>query len=173
MKTASLSIRPYQQQWYNTVFLPAFAELGSEPNTRTNEYGTIIAKESVVGLITKDLADKMSKQGKIASTTHIYGNYLRPLIKEGVINSDPSIINGKENLYYPVNQENESNASILSLTKDCRLIINHQFDERNVLVESFRTFLGRRSNGGGVKYKIIDIDDSEISIENFKKIFFQ
>ena len=83
------------------------------------------------------------------------------------------VLNGKEYLYYPVDIEEESNASILSLTKDCRLIINHQFDERNVLVESFRTFLGRRSNGGGVKYKIIDIDDSEISIENFKKIFFQ
>ena len=32
MKTASLSIRPYQQEWYNTVFLPAFGELSQEPN---------------------------------------------------------------------------------------------------------------------------------------------
>ena len=75
------------------------------------------------------------------------------------------VLNGKEYLYYPVDIEEESNASILSLTKDCRLIINHQFDERNVLVESFRTFLGRRSNGGGVKYKIIDIDGSEITLD--------
>jgi hypothetical protein len=75
MKTASLSIRPYQQQWYDTVFLPAFEELGPEPNIRTNEYGTILAKENVVGLTTKDLADKMSKQGKTTSTTQIYENY--------------------------------------------------------------------------------------------------
>src|SRR4051794_2949176 len=58
MKTASLSIRPYQQDWYNTVFLPAFEELGPEPNVKTTENGTILAKESVVGLTTKQLADK-------------------------------------------------------------------------------------------------------------------
>jgi hypothetical protein len=126
MKTASLSIRPYQQDWYDKVFLPAFEELGPEPNIKTTEYGTIIAKESVVGLTTKDLADKMSKQEKTASTTHIYENYLRPLIKQGVINSARSVINGKENLYYPVNKENEDNLSIVPLTEDCRLIINNE-----------------------------------------------
>src|SRR6476659_1631075 len=148
MKTASLSIRPYQHQWYNAVFLPAFEELGPEPNVKTNEHETILAKESVVGLTTKDLADKMSKQGMTTSTTHIYENYLRPLTKQGVINSTRSVINGKENLYYPVNPENESNVSILPLTEDCRLIINNQFDGKNVLEESFRTLLERRSNGG-------------------------
>jgi hypothetical protein len=174
MKTASLSIRPYQQQWYNTVFLPAFEELGPEPNIKTTEHETILAKESVVGLTTKQLADKMSKQGKTTSTTHIYENYLRPLTKQGVINSVRSVINGKENLYYPVNQENESNASMLPLTEeDCRLIINKSFDEKNVLVESFRTLIERRSNGGGVnKYKIIYIDASEISLTDLLEKYF-
>src|SRR6476659_2009331 len=51
MKTASLSIRPYQQQWYNTVFLPAFEELGPDPNIKTTEYETIV--ENVVGITTK------------------------------------------------------------------------------------------------------------------------
>src|SRR4051812_47467275 len=157
MKTAPLSIRPYKQQWYDTVFLPAFEELGPEPNIKTTEYGTIIAKENVVGLTTKDLADKMSTQGKTASTTHIYENYLRPLIKQGIINSVRSIINGKENLYYTVNQENDDNISVLPLTEDCRLIINNQLDEKKLLEDSFRRLLGRRSNGGVVKYKIIDI----------------
>jgi hypothetical protein len=172
MKTASLSIRPYQQDWYNTVFLPAFEELGPEPNVKTNEYETILAKESVVGLTTKDLADKMSKQGKTTSTSHIYENYLRPLTKQGVINSVRSVINGKENLYYPVNQENESKTSILPLTEDCRLIINNQFDEKNVLEESFKTLIERRSNGGGVKYKIIDTDDSEITLTDLLERYF-
>ncbi len=34
MKTASLSIRPYQQEWYNTVFLPAFEELVQSQTAR-------------------------------------------------------------------------------------------------------------------------------------------
>jgi hypothetical protein len=33
-----------------------------------------------------------------------------------------------------------------------------------VLEESFRTLLEQRSKGGGVKYKILDIDDSEIGL---------
>src|SRR3954447_19029086 len=97
---------------------------------------------------------------------------MRPLIKQGVINSVRSIINGKENLYYPVNQENEDNVSILPLTEDCRLIINNQLDEKNVLEESFRTLLGRRSNGGVVKYKIIDIDGKEISLTDLLESYF-
>jgi len=98
---------------------------------------------------------------------------LRPLTKQGVINSSRSVINGKENLYYLVNQENESNASILPLTEDCRLIINKPLNEKKVLEESFRTLIGRRSNGGGVnKYKIIDIDSSDISLNDLLERYF-
>jgi hypothetical protein len=49
--------------------------------------------------------------------------------KHGVINSVRSVINAKENLYYPVNSENETDASILPLTEYCRLIVNNAFDE--------------------------------------------
>ena len=93
--------------------------------------------------------------------------------KERDINSIKGVLNGKENLYYPVNQENESNVSILPLTDDCRLIINKPFDENGVIEESFRTLIGRRSNGGGVnKYKIIDIDGSEISLTELLERYF-
>ena len=50
METASLSIRPYQQEWLTNVFLPAFEELDPEPNSKTNHYGDIVEKETVVGL---------------------------------------------------------------------------------------------------------------------------
>ena len=77
----------------------------------------------------------------------------------------------KENLYYPVNQDNKT-LSILPLTEDSRLIINKSLDEKNVIEESFRTLLGRRSNGGVVKYKIIDIDGSELSVSELLKRYF-
>jgi hypothetical protein len=106
------------------------------------------------------------------SNSSIYENYLRPLTKHGIINSVRSVINGKENLYYPVNQENEDNTSILPLTEDCRLIINKPLNEKDVLEESFRTLLGRRSNGSGVKYKIIDIDAIDLSLFDFFGRYF-
>jgi len=98
-------------------------------------------------------------------------NLLKLLFFTILVNSvNLLLINGKENLYYPVNQDN---LSILPLTEEgCRLIINKPFDEKNVLEESFRTLLGRRSNGGGVKYKIIDIDGTELSISDLLDRYF-
>ncbi len=176
MRTASLSVRPYQQDWYTNLFLPAFGELGPEPNCKLSEHdGHVIARESVVGLTTKQLADRMTKLGENTSTVYVYENYLRPLIKQGVINSAQSVINGKEHIYYPVNCGNGDNdMSILtfSLTEDCRLILNKPFDEKKVLEESLRTLLIRRSNGCGIKYKIIDIDNSELSVEGLLEKYF-
>ena len=180
METASLSIRPYQQDWLTNVFLPAFEEMGPEPNCKISEYGgTIIAKESVVGLTTKQIVDKMNQLGLKASISNVYENYLRPLIKQGIINYSKSILNGKENLYYPANNnsdtENGLSNSLLPLTEDCRLILSKPFDEKKVLEESFRTIIEQRSNegGGNRKYKIIDIDGSELSIsELLEKYYF-
>lgn len=175
MKTASLSIRPYQQEWYNNVFLPTFQELGPEPNCKKNAYGDIIARENVVGLTAKQIADRMNNQGINVSIGSIYENYLRPLIKQGIINHERSVLNTKENLYYPVNIEDNSDllTPIFPLTEDCRLILNNPFDEKKVLEESLETLSRRRSNGGGVnKYKIIDVDGLELSIDRLLERYF-
>ncbi len=177
MKTASLSIRPYQQEWYTNIFLPAFEELGSEPSCKINEDGCEIEKENVVGITTKQLAEYMNHQGKNIANSLIYENYLRPLNKQGIINSVKSIINGKENLHFPVNQGDHDDLSITStlpLTEDCQLIVNSSFDEKKILEESLVTLLEqRRSNEGGEKYKIIDDNGSEISTDGLiEKYFF-
>ena len=54
------------------------------------------------------------------------------------------------------------------LTEDCRLILTKHFEEKKVLEESLEQLLGRRSNGGegNRKYKIIDIDNSELSLDD-------
>jgi hypothetical protein len=111
MKTASLSVRPYQQEWYTNVFLPAFEELSPEPNYKISEYVHIIAKENVVGLTTKQLADIMNKHGMNSLISSLYENYLRRLAKQGITNYGKSVLNGKEiytilillatNLIYP------------------------------------------------------------------------
>ena len=74
------------------------------------------------------------------------------MIKQGVINYSKSILNGKENLYYPANNDTENDipisSSLLPLTEDCRLILSKPLDEKKVLEESFRTIIEQRSNGG-------------------------
>ncbi len=142
--------------------------------------GLYLQKKSVVGLTTKQLVDKMNQLGLKASISHVYENYLRPLNKQGIIDYSRSVLNGKENLYYPANRDTENGlpSSLLPLTEDCRLILSMPFDEKNVLVESFITIIEQRSNGGegsinNNKYKIIDIDGSDLSIsELLEKYFF-
>jgi hypothetical protein len=103
---------------------------------------------------------------------------LGPLNKQGIINYVRSILNGNENLYYPVNVDDIENLSsaILPLTEDGRLIINKSYDEKKVLEESFRTIIEQRSKEGGdensKKYKIIDIDGSELSISDLLERYF-
>ena len=50
--------------------------------------------------------------------------------------------------------------------------MNQPFDEKKVLEESFRTLIEQRSNGEVNKYKIIDIDGSEISIDILLEKYF-
>ena len=116
----------------------------------------------------------MNQLGLKASISSVYDVYLRPLIKQGCINYNRSVLNGKENLYYPANIETENSLSfsLLPLTEDCRLILNKHLDEKKVLEESFITLLERRSNGGGSKYKIIDIDGYELTLDDLLEKYF-
>jgi hypothetical protein len=121
----------------------------------------------------------MKQLGLDGSISNVYDNYLRPLNKQGIIDYSKSVLNGKEKLYYPANNnsdtDNRLSSSLLPLTEDCRLILNKPCDEKNVLEESFITIIEQRSNEGVVnnKYKIIDIDGSEISIsELLEKYYF-
>ena len=59
--------------------------LDLEPNSKTNYYGTVVAKESVVGLTTKQLVDKMNQLRLNSSISNIHKNYLGPLNKQGIV----------------------------------------------------------------------------------------
>ena len=57
----------------------------------------------------------MKQLGLDASISYAYDSFLRPLIKQGVINYSKSVLNGKENLYYPANDNEENGLSMLLL----------------------------------------------------------
>jgi hypothetical protein len=120
--------------------------------------------------------DKMKQLGLEASISSAYDNFLRPLNKQGIIDYSRSVLNGKENLYYPANNnsdnENGLPSSLFPLTEDCRLILSKPFDEKKVLEESLETLLERRRNGGGAKYKIVDTDGSEMSLSTVIEKYF-
>ena len=61
----------------------------------------------------------------MASISSIYENYLRPLIKQGIINYGKSVLNGKENLYYPANVVTENDEFIYFLTSTYRRLSSY------------------------------------------------
>ena len=118
----------------------------------------------------------MSEQSIKTSTGNVYENYLRPLTKQGILNSVQSVINGKEHPYYPVKfgdgNEDDLSMSMLPLTEDGRLILTKYFDEKKVLEESLVKLSGRRGNGCRSKYKIIDMNSTELSLSVLIEIYY-
>lgn len=177
MERGGSNIRPYIAEWFNTVFLPAFKSLNGELRKVTTPYGEALRMENHVGLSTEELAQKTKElYGQTPGARQIREKYLYPLINQGIVNYARSEINGKENIYFPVEGE-EDQGNIFSLfdsAQDFRLKINDPivYPSKNVLEKEFRTLV-RREGKDQVEnktkfcsdYKILDVDESELSVD--------
>ena len=177
MGMASSMLRPYVAYWYNTVFLSAFKELPDEPNKVTKDIVNsdgirqqiTIMQETDIGLTSK-LAQKTYEIMKIPiSVDGVRKQYLYPLTNMGVINSTRSVINRSENLYSPVE---DSIFSLFDDDRDLRLkILDHRlYPSRKVLEDEYSIFVkddakGGVGNGNFQRYKILDIDATEITVD--------
>ena len=96
-------------------------------------------------------------------------NTFYPLSNMGVINSTRSVINRSENLYSPVE---DSIFSLFDDDRDLRLkILDHRlYPSRKVLEDEYSIFVkddakGGVGNGNFQRYKILDIDATEITVD--------
>jgi hypothetical protein len=176
MRMASSVVRPYIANWYNTVFLPAFKELPSEPNKLTKEvfdngekHEIVVIRENEVGMTTKELVQKSYDIMKISlSGDQVRKQFLYPLANTGIINMTKSVINRNENLCSPVE---DSIFSLFDQDNDFRLKIldSRLYPNKTLLEEEFRTIV-KHNDSQGVKnsdfqkYKILDVDGSEITV---------
>jgi hypothetical protein len=109
MQVAASAIRPYLSKWYNDGFIPRFKALDGNPNEVRSEDGGdhVIAKEKHAGLTTEQLAEKTKEVfGFKPSSKQLLDKYLYPLINQGVLDYVKSEINGKYNIYFPVEEGN-------------------------------------------------------------------
>lgn len=99
-------VRPYILRWFNDVFIPAY-ESKNEPDIK--DKGGITLSENRCAVTTRELIEKTAEiQNKRLSPKQILETYLNPLINLNVISSEPSIIDRRFNIYYPVKQRSEN-----------------------------------------------------------------
>jgi hypothetical protein len=93
----------------------SFKGLGDKPNMDTDDKGVKIASETHVGLNTEQLSEKTKQVhgGLKPSSGDLLNKYLYPLINQGIIDKVQSKIDGRQNIYFPVQGGERNNLSAL------------------------------------------------------------
>ncbi len=91
-------IPKYKKDFYNEIFYPCYI-LKTEPdNNKDNSKG-----ESIIAVTTKQLCEYYKKiKNKIISSDNMKKTYLDELQNSGLIDSEPSAINQRQFIYYPL-----------------------------------------------------------------------
>ncbi|MGC2308350.1 MAG: hypothetical protein WA461_08105 [Nitrososphaeraceae archaeon] len=92
-------------------------------------------------------------------------HYLYPLLNLGIIDKVKSSIDGKANIYFPIE---EGCINILFKDgKDPRLTVTDPtfYPSRKILEDSCRTIVEYCSKAGGVKYRLVDHEGNDIATQ--------
>ena len=167
MGSASSTLRPYIADWYNQVFIPAFKELNGEPFVLKSKNGSTIMQEIHVGLNTKQLGEKTAEVMRVSkpNSEDLLKHYLYPLLNLGIIDKVKSSIDGKANIYFPIE---EGGISILFKDgKDPRLTVTDPtfYPSRKMLEDSCKTIVEYCSKAGGMKYRLVDHEGNDITVQ--------
>ena len=193
MRVGASGARPYIVNWYNKVFISAIKDLGGKPyeKIKTDEdsgrpvlgvdgSSVLIAKERHIGVNTEQLAVKTKEvlKGAKPSNKELRDKYLEPLVNLGVLDKVQSEIDRRENIYVPVEE-----GSLFHIFEDdsglkIKIPSDELFPSKNFLEKQFRTFVKKNADDMVVleknfsRYKLIDPDGSEISIDQLIDGYF-
>ena len=100
-------VRSYFLKWYDDVFLSAY-ESKTEPDFKQTRNGNLLT-ENRIAVTTRDLIEKTAEvEDKRLRSKSILETYINPLINLNVISSEPSVLDGRANIYYPVKSKNQN-----------------------------------------------------------------
>ena len=100
-------VRSYILKWYNDVFLPAYeSKIG--PDSKQTRNGNLLT-ENRIAVTSRDLIEKTAEvEDKKLGSKSILETYINPLINLNVISSEPSVLDGRANIYYPIKSKNQN-----------------------------------------------------------------
>jgi hypothetical protein len=166
MTKGASAVRPYQADFYNETFLPLFKECEIQSDNSKSNY-TIT--ETTRGLTTQMLSDKIKeKDGRLIGKKELLDKFLYPLENVGVLSHAKSKIDGRENIFYPI--EEESITGLFEDANDPRLKItdSNLYPSISLIEESCGTLTGYSSKRGlenGKKIRLLDPERNEIDIK--------
>ena len=177
-------VRPYLVDWFNNRFLSVYNDLGGKPDKIYNDdigkYVTV-SKEKRAGLTTKQIADRIGEKfgGLKLSTKECYEKYLIPLINLGIIDHIESEIRRNQHIYFPV-QEDTHLFHVFDEKAGLKLKIPslERFPSKNFLKSQFGILSKSSFLGGDIfeknisSYKLVDVDGSEITIDQLIEKYF-
>jgi hypothetical protein len=182
MERAASGVRPYLVNWFNDAFNPAVRDLNGKPNELKGDGGQVIIKEKYVGVNTDQLAEKTKKiyGGLKPSSGDVLTKYLYPLLNQGIIDKAPSEIDKRSNIYFPVEATIGGN-NIFALFQDpddirLKTPSRDVYPTMNIIEDSIRFMLDcyyKEGVGNRQKYKIIDIDEKEITPQELAQKYFR
>ena len=89
-------IPAYKLLFYKEVFLPLYGSK-TQPNTDGSK------QEKVIGVTTRELCDFFhDKRRKPITSNNMKGTYINELINTGVIDSEDSVLDMRQKIYYPI-----------------------------------------------------------------------
>jgi Bifunctional DNA primase/polymerase, N-terminal len=187
MQVGASGVRPYLVDWYNNRFIGIYNDLDGQPyedkkfDEDTGKY-IVIGKEKRPGLTTKQIADRIKEEfgGIKQSSEELRKKYLYPLINQGIIDYVQSEINRRENIYFPVEEDTNLFHIFDDSTNDLRLKVPTPdiFPSKNFLEGQFRILSKYSAEEGSdftkkiYCYKLIDVDGSEISLDQLIEKYF-
>jgi hypothetical protein len=179
MEIAASGVRPYIANWFNDVFISAFKDLDGKPNESKDKFGNTIIKERYVGVTTDQLAEKTKTVygGLKPSSGDLLNKYLYPLLNQGIVDKVQSEINGKYNLYFPVETTGSNIFALFQDPDDIRLKapIRSAYPTKNIIEDSIRFSLEcyyKWGVGNGTRYRLIDVDGKEITPSELAEKYF-
>lgn len=173
MELAASNIRPYVAIFYNCVFVPSYADLPTEPKKRLSEYnGRVVEQETYVDLTVEELTERTKIiLGFKPSGREMREKYLYPLVNQGLINYSRSVVDGRENLYFPADKDLTKVFSLFANNDDLRLtILDPPFYPSAIVLEkclgSFVKYDGEECLENKVlgKYRLEDANGTEITV---------
>jgi hypothetical protein len=183
MERGASGLRPYIEQWYNKVFLPTFRERDGKPNEDFDqESGQLLAKEKRPGLTSEQLSRKTKEVmgGPKLGSEELREKYLYPLINQGLIDKFRSQIDARENIYFPVEEQEQlaelsSSSPFVHDEKDLdkmKIVVKDSsiYPDKAFLEEQFRILSKYNAEDPAsfeknISYKIIDTDGTDMTLD--------
>jgi hypothetical protein len=159
------------------------------PRLDLNGNPIILVKENRVGVTYEQLALKHKQVYKCAKpgSNELLNKYLYPLFNQNIINSEKSVINGRQNIWFPVDEQNIPLFNIFSESAEneddnddlkLKVFKPETFPSKTFLKEQFRTFINHHYNEvllSEKKFsylKLLDVDGSEITVDELIDKYF-